>query len=86
MLTYPDRFDSPGQCVHDLPCGFHSPTDSVQAGGTIVRAHGFGHDINVQREGQMSDTQLTAPKAPATPLGINHLVLNVRDIEELHQF
>jgi catechol-2,3-dioxygenase len=31
-----------------------------------------------------SDT--TAPSAAVTPLGINHLVLNVRDIEESHYF
>lgn len=29
---------------------------------------------------------LTAPHEAVTPVGINHLVLNVRDIEESHQF
>lgn len=34
----------------------------------------------------MTDSQATAPSAPVTPVGINHLVLNVRDLEESHQF
>jgi len=28
----------------------------------------------------------TAPQGPVTPAGINHLVLNVRDLEESHRF
>jgi catechol-2,3-dioxygenase len=34
----------------------------------------------------MSSTQSEAPAAAVTPAGINHLVLNVRDIEESHKF
>jgi catechol 2,3-dioxygenase len=32
------------------------------------------------------DTALTAPAAAVTPAGLNHLVINVRDIEESHRF
>ena len=34
----------------------------------------------------MSSTPSEAPAAAVTPAGINHLVLNVRDIEESHKF
>ncbi|MGH7039453.1 MAG: VOC family protein [Stellaceae bacterium] len=34
----------------------------------------------------MSSTQPEAPAVAVTPAGINHLVLNVRDIEESHKF
>ncbi len=30
--------------------------------------------------------QQSAPSGPVTPTGLNHLVLNVRDLEELHRF
>ena len=30
--------------------------------------------------------QQTPPSGPVTPIGLNHLVLNVRDIEESHRF
>jgi catechol 2,3-dioxygenase len=32
------------------------------------------------------DTASTAPAAAVTPAGLNHLVINVRDIEESHRF
>src|SRR6516165_8120749 len=31
-------------------------------------------------------TQQSAPSGPITPVGLNHLVLNVRDLEESHRF
>ena len=31
-------------------------------------------------------TDIETPAEAVSPSGINHLVLNVRDIEELHQF
>lgn len=34
----------------------------------------------------MSDTSRDAPSAPVTPAGLNHLVINVRDLEESHRF
>jgi catechol 2,3-dioxygenase len=34
----------------------------------------------------MSEEQVQAPKAALTPKGINHLVLNVRNMEESHHF
>ncbi len=34
----------------------------------------------------MADGKTAAPDRAVTPVGVNHLVLNVRDIEELHQF
>src|SRR5437879_13926608 len=39
------------------------------------------------REGQgMAETTSAAPAKAVAPSGINHLVLNVRDIEESHKF
>ena len=34
----------------------------------------------------MNDTVQAAPSAAVTPIGLNHLVLNVRDIEASHKF
>lgn len=34
----------------------------------------------------MTDQHPAAPASPVTPVGLNHLVLNVRDIEESHRF
>jgi catechol-2,3-dioxygenase len=34
----------------------------------------------------MSDSKTVVPDRAVTPVGVNHLVLNVRDIEESHQF
>src|SRR5262245_15442917 len=41
------------------------------------------------REGHMASSDLHAPQAPAeaqAPRGVNHLVLNVRDIDVSHRF
>jgi len=34
----------------------------------------------------MADSKQAAPERAVTPIGVNHLVLNVRDIEESHKF
>ena len=34
----------------------------------------------------MADSKQAAPERAVTPVGVNHLVLNVRDIEESHKF
>src|SRR5258708_34649538 len=34
----------------------------------------------------MAENQVAAPDRAVTPVGVNHLVLNVRDIEESHKF
>ena len=34
----------------------------------------------------MADSKTQAPDRAVTPVGVNHLVLNVRDIEESHTF
>src|ERR1700678_4467145 len=34
----------------------------------------------------MTESKPAAPERAVTPAGVNHLVLNVRDIEESHQF
>ena len=34
----------------------------------------------------MTDSKQAAPDRAVTPVGVNHLVLNVRDIEESHEF
>ena len=49
-----------------------------------IPGHGTSANMTVGRK-QMSESK-PAPRQAVTPRGINHLVLNVRDIEESHRF
>src|SRR3977135_2358578 len=52
------------------------------------RSHACGHWAAARKEAGMDNmtTEIVAPKQAVAPRAINHVVLNVRDIEESHRF